>query len=72
MYQKAGGRVDDNELKTRNVVLERRDEETVASLARREGYGPRGFSIALRKIIREWDACKRVDEGAGDERSRDS
>jgi len=46
--------MNDFDMVTRNVVLEKRDEEIARELAKRNGYGPRGFSIALRQIIREW------------------
>jgi len=39
---------------TKNVVFEDREFKIVKDLVEREGYGQRGFSIALRKIIREW------------------
>jgi hypothetical protein len=39
---------------TKNVVFEEREFKIVKDLVEREGYGQRGFSIALRKIIREW------------------
>ena len=39
---------------TRNVVLEKPDIETVQQVADRRGLGARGFSAALRMIIREW------------------
>jgi hypothetical protein len=44
----------------RNVVLN--DEETaiVLGIAKLNGYGTRGFSLALRQIIREWDYMRRV------------
>lgn len=44
---------------TRNVVLEPRDIETVNQKARDEGFGPKGFSVALRVIIREWENLKK-------------
>ncbi len=47
-----------NDFITRNVVLDKKDEEIVARKADREGFGPKGFSMALRTIIREWAARK--------------
>ena len=38
----------------KNVALENEDVECVESLAKRKGLGTRGFSSALRMIIREW------------------
>jgi hypothetical protein len=39
---------------TKNVVFEGPEYQIVRNLVEEEGYGRRGFSIALRKIIREW------------------
>jgi hypothetical protein len=39
---------------TKNVVFEITEYAIVRNLVEKEGYGQRGFSIALRKIIREW------------------
>jgi len=39
---------------TKNVVFEGTEYQIVKNLVEKEGYGQRGFSIALRKIIREW------------------
>lgn len=38
----------------KSIVLEKKDCEIVQSLIRRKGLGVRGFSPALRIIIREW------------------
>lgn len=38
---------------TRNVVLEKQDVRIVSERARKMGLGPKGFSAALRTIIRE-------------------
>jgi hypothetical protein len=40
---------------TKNVVLEKKDVDVVNDRVQREGLGPRGFSVALRLIIREWN-----------------
>lgn len=38
----------------RSVALEPVDDRTVRALARYKGLGVRGYSAALRMIIREW------------------
>lgn len=39
---------------TRNVVLEEIDEEIINRNARLLGFGGKGFSAALRFIVRDW------------------
>ena len=39
----------------RIVNLERRDYDTIKKVAREKGLGGKGFSAALRLIIREWE-----------------
>jgi hypothetical protein len=39
---------------TRNVVLETEDREIVLRSARKLGFGGKGFSAALRFILRDW------------------
>lgn len=46
---------------TRNVVLEPEDDRAVESLVEKLGLGKRGYSSAVRIIIREWLEAK-VDE----------
>ena len=47
----------------RNVILEEQDEEYVKKLAHEKGLGRKGFSAALRLIIREHkEKEKREDE----------
>ena len=41
---------------TRNVALHRQDYEVVARVALERGLGSKGFSAAMRMIIREWAA----------------
>ena len=41
-------------INTKNVVFEESDYKIIKSLAQRDGYGPHGFSAALRRVIREW------------------
>lgn len=40
--------------KTQNVVLTEVEREIVEKVQKRRGLGKRGFSAALRIIIREW------------------
>lgn len=42
----------------RSVDLEREDIERIKELAQCKGLGARGFSAALRMIIREWVELK--------------
>lgn len=42
----------------RIVNLERRDYDTIQPLAPEKGLGKKGFSTALRIIIREWQDLK--------------
>ncbi|MGD2158774.1 MAG: hypothetical protein PVG32_17985 [Anaerolineales bacterium] len=44
---------------TRRVNLDPKTYDTVKLAARDRGLGERGFSKALRQIIREWDVLKR-------------
>ena len=44
------------------VNLEVNDIRVVKEFAEREGLGERGFSAALRRIIRDWEADKRNTE----------
>jgi hypothetical protein len=44
----------------RNIVLEDKETAIVQETARLNNYGERGFSLALRHIIREWDYMRRV------------
>ena len=39
---------------TKNVVFEESDYIILKSFAQINGYGPHGFSAALRRVIREW------------------
>lgn len=39
---------------TKNVVFEESDYKILKSFAQKNGYGPHGFSAALRRVIREW------------------
>ena len=53
---------------TRNVVLEKNDIEIVSRMQTAKGLGRRGFSAALRMVIREWAefidvAHEKVDDG---------
>lgn len=47
------------------VNLEVNDIRVVQEFAEREGLGKRGFSAALRKIIRDWETNKRNIEDNG-------
>jgi len=42
----------------RIVNLERRDYDTIKQVAQDKGLGGKGFSAALRLIIREWQDLK--------------
>jgi len=42
----------------RIVNLERRDYDTIKQVAQDKGLGKKGFSAALRLIIREWQNLK--------------
>ena len=42
----------------RNVTLEERDYSTVRNYALEKGLGEKGFSAAVRLIIREWEALQ--------------
>ena len=42
----------------RIVNLERRDYDTIKQVAQDKGLGKKGFSAALRLIIREWQDLK--------------
>ena len=45
---------------TKNVVFEPTDFEIISKLAAERGYGQRGFSIALRQVVREWQFYARL------------
>ena len=47
------------------VNLEVNDIRVVQEVAEQEGLGGRGFSAALRKIIRDWENSKRIVEDNG-------
>jgi hypothetical protein len=40
--------------KIKNIVLDDNDFNIINQLVKERGYGHRGFSIALRQIVREW------------------
>jgi hypothetical protein len=46
-----------------SVALEPQDIETITKLAFDKGLGSRGFSAALRMIIREWKEIQKPTEG---------
>jgi hypothetical protein len=50
--------IDDREYMRRIVNLERCDYELVMQVAKQRGLGKRGFSAALRMIIREWQGMR--------------
>ena len=43
-----------DEFETRNVVLDGRSVEIIEGVVVERGLGVRGFSAALRMIVREW------------------
>jgi len=49
------------ELVTRNVALEPTDDNIVAGVVKRYGLGERGYSAAMRIIIRQWAEINSVD-----------
>ena len=48
----------------RMVSLEATDFEAIHQVAHERGMGKKGFSRALRTIIREWQACQKSQESA--------
>ena len=52
-----------NEYLTKNVVLEPMDFNIVKETADKRGLGRKGFSAALRQIIREWKELTSPDNG---------
>ena len=44
----------------RIVNLERRDYDAIKKVAREKGLGGKGFSAALRLIIREWETLTKT------------
>jgi hypothetical protein len=51
------------------VVLEKVDRKIVQKFADKKGLGKRGFSAALRMIIREWDDYDRANSKPSTDRS---
>jgi len=43
---------------TKNVVFERMDYDMLVEFARQQGFGRRGYSAALRRVMREWRTMK--------------
>jgi len=43
---------------TKNVVFERVDYDMLVEFARQQGFGQRGYSAALRRVMREWRTMK--------------
>jgi hypothetical protein len=49
---------------TKNVVFEKKDYALVKKQADKNGYGQRGFSAMLRRIIREWSESQKQPKEA--------
>ena len=55
---------------TKNVVLEPLDVEIINGFVETKGLGGKGFSAALRMIIREWAEMNRVQPVLLDEKEK--
>lgn len=49
---------------TKNVVFEKKDYALVKKQADKNGYGQRGFSAMLRRIIREWSESQKQNKAS--------
>ena len=52
----------EDELIRRNVILEEQDEDYVKRVANKKGLGRKGFSAALRLIIRDHKEKEKLEE----------
>ena len=52
----------------RNITLDDETLKIVSELVNDRNFGPKGFSLAVRTIIREWDTM-RISQPHGDTRN---